>query len=120
MMPGVAADPAPTPRRTWLAAERTFLAWWRTGLAAVVAALGVGRVLPDVVDGPKWPFVALGLGYGVVAAGIFLAGARREREIEAGLTGQPFRPLGRRLAGALTLAGVTLTVTTLIVIAVGS
>src|SRR5690349_20549436 len=74
----VAADPAPTPRRTWLAAERTFLAWWRTGLAAVVAALGVGRVLPDVVDGPKWPFVALGLGYGVVAAGIFLAGARRE------------------------------------------
>jgi len=116
----VATDQTPAPRRTWLAAERTFLAWWRTGLAAAVAALGVGRVLPDVVDGATWPFVALGLGYGVVACGIFLAGARREREIEAGLTGQPFRPLGRRLSLALTVAGVALTVATLIVIAIGS
>jgi putative membrane protein len=110
----------PTPRRTWLAAERTFLAWWRTGLAAAVAALGVGRVLPDVVDGPVWPFVVLGLGYGVVAAGVFVAGARREREIEAGLSGQPFRPLGRRLSVALSAAGILLSFATLVVIAVGS
>lgn len=116
---GMAAEPTPTPRRTWLAAERTFLAWWRTGLAAAVAALGVGRVLPDVVEGATWPFVALGLGYGIVAGGIFLAGARREREIEAGLTGREFRPLGRGISTALTLAGVALTAVTLVVIVVG-
>jgi inner membrane protein YidH len=119
MMRGMAAEPTPTPRRTWLAAERTFLAWWRTGLAAAVAALGVGRVLPDVVDGATWPFVALGLGYGIVAGGIFLAGARRQSEIEAGLTGQEFRPLGHWMSMALTLAGVALTLTTLLVIALG-
>jgi putative membrane protein len=109
----------PTPRRTWLAAERTFLAWWRTGLAVSVAALTVGRVLPDVVDGPVWPFVVLGLGYGAVAVGIFFAGARREREIEAGLSGRPFRPLGHMLSRSLSVAGIALTVATLVIIAVG-
>ena len=113
------ATQQPTPRRTWLAAERTFLAWWRTGLAASVAALAVGRVLPDVVDGATWPFVVLGLGYGVIAAGIFVAGARRQREIEAGLSGQPFRPLGRAFTAGLSLSGFVLTTATLVVIAMG-
>ena len=34
------ADSAP--RRTWLAAERTYLAWLRTGLGALGLALAVG------------------------------------------------------------------------------
>ena len=67
-----------------------------------------------------WPFVVIGMGYGVVAGGIFLAGALREREIEAGLSGQPFRPLGKRLSGALSVAGFLLTLATLVVIAIGS
>jgi uncharacterized membrane protein YidH (DUF202 family) len=33
-------------RRTWLAAERTWLAWWRSGIAAAAAAIGVGRLVP--------------------------------------------------------------------------
>ena len=37
--------------RTELAAERTWLAWWRTAIAAAVAGLGVGRLLPEVVAG---------------------------------------------------------------------
>jgi uncharacterized membrane protein YidH (DUF202 family) len=38
-------------RRTRLAAERTWLAWWRSGIAAATAAVGVGGVVPQLVDG---------------------------------------------------------------------
>jgi putative membrane protein len=48
-------------RRTRLANERTFLAWWRTGLGAYSVALATGKVLPDVVGGTTWPYVALGV-----------------------------------------------------------
>jgi uncharacterized membrane protein YidH (DUF202 family) len=36
-------------RRTHLAAERTCLAWWRTGIATIAAAVGVGGVVPALV-----------------------------------------------------------------------
>ncbi|HEY8583405.1 MAG TPA: DUF202 domain-containing protein [Capillimicrobium sp.] len=106
------------PRRTWLAAERTFLAWWRTGLAAAVAALAVGRLLPEVVDGRAWPFVALGLGYGAVAIAVFTVGARRQRELAEDIArGGEFRPLSRALTLGLSLAGIALTVATMALIA---
>ncbi|MFZ1926798.1 MAG: DUF202 domain-containing protein [Solirubrobacteraceae bacterium] len=38
-------------RRTSLAAERTWLAWWRTGLGASAVALAVGRILPGLTAG---------------------------------------------------------------------
>ena len=33
-------------RRTHLANERTYLAWWRTGLGCLAAGIGAGRVVP--------------------------------------------------------------------------
>jgi putative membrane protein len=107
-----------TPRRTWLAAERTFLAWWRTGLAAAVASLAVGRVLPEVVEGPTWPYLVLGLGYGAVAVGVFALGAHRHRDIDSGLREGRFPSLGGRVVAALSLAGVALTIVTMTVIAI--
>lgn len=106
------------PRRTWLAAERTFLAWWRTGLAASVAALAVGRLLPEVVTGRAWPFVGLGLGYGAVAVGVFVVGARRQRQLADDITrGGEFRPLARGAVLTLTGAGIVLTVATMLLAA---
>ena len=35
-------------RRTRLANERTYLAWWRTGLAAFAVCIGIGRIVPGV------------------------------------------------------------------------
>ena len=46
--------------RTQLAHERTYLAWWRTGLAGIAAGFAVGRVLPEVVGDTNWPYIALG------------------------------------------------------------
>jgi putative membrane protein len=51
-------------RRTYLAGERTQLAWWRTGLTALAVALGVGRVVPELSDkGTRWPYVIAGVGF---------------------------------------------------------
>ena len=49
--------PMPTPtdeyRRTRLANERTFLAWWRTGLASYAVAIALGRFLPRSSRGQR-------------------------------------------------------------------
>ena len=49
-------------RRTSMAAERTWLAWWRTALAASAGALAVGRLAPELLGVAAWPYVLLGCG----------------------------------------------------------
>jgi putative membrane protein len=64
--------------RTGLAVERTMLAWWRTGLAALAVALGIGRILPVLdPDAENWPYVAVGLGFALYAIGLFGYGTVR-------------------------------------------
>ena len=72
-------------RRTRSAAERTWLAWWRSGIAAATAAVGVGGVVPSLVDGERTPYVVLGAGYALLAAVIFVAAAVRQRQVERAL-----------------------------------
>src|SRR5919108_4906124 len=67
-------------RRTHLAAERTWLAWWRSGIAAATAAVAVGGVVPELVDGGRTPYIVLGAGYALLAAGGFPAPAARRRQ----------------------------------------
>ena len=43
-------------RRTRLANERTYLAWWRSGLTALAVAVGAGKIAPEVTGGSSWPF----------------------------------------------------------------
>src|SRR5204862_3597720 len=43
-------DPRDYTRRTLLANERTYLAWWRTGITSVAAALAAARVVPELSD----------------------------------------------------------------------
>lgn len=118
MMDAMDLGPVQAPRRTLLAAERTFLAWWRTGLATAVAALAVGRLLPEVVSGTSWPFVVLGLGYGALAIAVFAIGARRQHQLTEDITrGGDFRPLGRATTLGLTGSGIALTVATMVLIA---
>jgi len=83
-------------RRTYLAAERTLLAWWRTAFGAIGVAVAVGRLLPDVAHLPKGPFIALGLGWAILAGLFIVYGAMRQRLGERAIEAGSFRHLGRR------------------------
>jgi putative membrane protein len=74
-------------RRTRLANERTFLAWFRTALAALGLAIALGKVLPEIADPPRWPYVALGILFAALAAVLALAGWWRQTSVERRLDG---------------------------------
>jgi uncharacterized membrane protein YidH (DUF202 family) len=59
-------------RRTRLANERTYLAWWRTGLTAVAVAFGAGKLVPEVAGGTQWPYEVIGIGFAVLGV-LFIA-----------------------------------------------
>lgn len=65
-------------RRTYLAQERTLLAWWRSGLASFAVAIGIGRLVPAILDVAAAPFVALGIGFGVLGFAFVSIGAHRD------------------------------------------
>ena len=116
--PSVAMSPAELDqaRRTSMAAERTWLAWWRTALAASVGALGVGRLAPELLDVAPWPYVVLGGGYGALAVGLLLAGAQRQRALEKALHTGGHVPLRFRTVGVFTAGGVALALLTVVLV----
>jgi putative membrane protein len=103
-------------RRTSMAAERTWLAWWRSALAASVGALGVGRLAPEVLHVAPWPYVVLGCGYAALAVGLLIAGAQRQRELERALRSGGHRPLPFRTVGVFTVGGVALALMTVVLV----
>jgi putative membrane protein len=103
-------------RRTRLANERTFLAWWRTGLTALAVCVGVGRLVPVVGKTTHWPYELLGAGYGLLGVGFLAAGYRRTRQVERSLDEGGFAPLGNDLLLAFTTLGLVLGVATVVVL----
>jgi putative membrane protein len=71
-------------RRTRLANERTYLAWWRTGLTSLAVGLGVGKLVPSVSSGVRWPYTVVGIGFAAIGV-VFIAYAyvRHKRVEEA-------------------------------------
>ena len=105
-------------RRTSMAAERTWLAWWRTALGTTVAAIGVGGVLPQALDVSRWAFAALGVAYAALALGLFWAGWTRQRDVGEALSSGGFAYLDARLVAAFTASGAALAVATGVLIVV--
>jgi putative membrane protein len=103
-------------RRTRLAAERTWLAWWRSGIAAATAAVAVGGVVPELVDAGRTAYVLLGAGYAALAAGVFAAGALRRRQVERALARGEYERVGEGVVLVLTAVAVVLALGTLAVI----
>jgi putative membrane protein len=115
-------SPAPTAtqvdvwQRTSMAAERTWLAWWRTAIAATAGALAVGRFAPELLDVAPWPYVVLGCGYALLALALLVFGARRQRELERSILDGVHAPLAFRLVAAFTIGGVLLVVMTVVLV----
>lgn len=80
--------PAPdaAPRRTLLAAERTYLAWLRTGLGAIGVSLAVGRLLPALLGGPHAAYAWLGAGYGALGVFFIVYALLRARRLQSALS----------------------------------
>jgi uncharacterized membrane protein YidH (DUF202 family) len=101
-------------RRTSLAAERTWWAWWRTALGATVGALAVGRFAPTLLNASPWPYVLLGCGYAALAVGLAIVGARRQRQLEHAFRTGGHAPLGFRTVIVFTIGGVALALMTVV------
>ena len=106
-------------RRTRLANERTYLAWWRTGLTALAVAFGAGKLVPEVAGGTQWPYEVIGIGFAVLGVAFIAYGLERHRRVEAALDAGRYSPLDDRVALALTVATVVLGVATLVLVATG-
>jgi putative membrane protein len=71
-------DPRDYSRRTLLANERTYLAWWRTALTMFTVALATARVVPALSDvRAQWPYTAVGVACAVL--GTLCAGYAERR-----------------------------------------
>ena len=103
-------------RRTFLANERTLLAWWRTGLAAFAVAIAIGRLVPALLDISASPFVTLGVGFGFLGLAFVVLGAQRDRTVTRELAAGRFVPLDGGVVWGITIAMSVLGVVTLILL----
>jgi len=96
-----------------LAAERTQLAWWRTGFAVLAVGLAVGKIIPQLSgDEVIWPYTVIGVGFGLFAVALTLQGTRRRHDVEQSLrTGEPVQT-NHLVQWALTVSATVLALAT--------
>ncbi|MFL5864834.1 MAG: DUF202 domain-containing protein [Solirubrobacteraceae bacterium] len=99
-----------------MAAERTWLAWWRTALVATAGALGVGRLAPRLLHIAPVPYIVLGCCYALLAVALLLAGARRHRALMRAVQRGEDAPLQATTVTWFTVGGVLLTAATTVVV----
>ena len=67
-------------RRTQLAVERTYLAWWRTGMTGYAVALATARIVPELANTKvQWPYTLLGIGFVLLGTACLGYGEYRRR-----------------------------------------
>ena len=108
-------------RRTRLANERTFLAWWRTGLASLAVGVGAGKVVPLLGHQEvQWPYTVAGAGFTALGVAFIVFGLVRQREVEHALARGEFAPPGHGLVLAITFLGAVFGILLLVVVIVTS
>ena len=107
-------------RRTRLANERTYLAWWRTGLATLAVALAAGKLVPELSDGAAWPFELLGTAYALVGIALVAYGHVRQKQVETAVARGGYAPFSPRASLMFATVGVLLGLGTILVILVES
>jgi putative membrane protein len=103
-----------------LAAERTWLAWWRSGIAAATASVAVGGVVPDLVGGARAPYVCLGVAYGILAFALFVGSGLRQKQVDDALERGEYLRVSTAWVAWLSVAGALLALATVIIIIVES
>ena len=107
-------------RRTRLANERTYLAWWRTGLTTIAVSLAAGKLVPELSSGSAWPFEVIGIAFGLVGVFMIAYAYDRQKRVEDALERGVYAPFGRRAGLFFTALGVLLGLGTIVIILVQS
>ena len=85
-------------RRTRLASERTYLAWWRSALAAFAVSLGVGKLVPELTSGRTLGYEIVGVGYALLGIALHRLRVLAPAGAREGAVEGRFVPFGRRAA----------------------
>ena len=103
-------------RRTRLANERTYLAWWRTGLTSLAVSIGTGKIVPELSSRSVRQYEALGVGFAAIGI-VFIAYAYvRQRRVEEALARGDYAPFELRTGLVFAALGVALGIATLVVL----
>jgi inner membrane protein YidH len=103
-------------RRTRLANERTYLAWWRTGLTTFAVSVAAGKLVPELSSGAAWPFEAIGVAFAVVGLLFIGYGYVRQKRVEEALARGEYAPFDTRAGLAFAVLGMMLGIGTITVI----
>jgi putative membrane protein len=95
-------------RRTHLANERTFLAWWRTGLTALAAGIALGRVVPELSSKTKALDLAGGVVFALLGVAFLVYGTYREKVVRAAVSRGEFVHPDWRVIVGFAVVGVGL------------
>jgi putative membrane protein len=114
---GAGADEArDATRRTRLANERTYLAWWRTGLTTFAVSVGAGKLVPAVTSGAAWPFEVIGVAFALVGVLFIGYGYVRQKRVDEALARGEYASFGTREGLVFAALGVVLGLGTIAVI----
>jgi putative membrane protein len=103
-------------RRTRLANERTYLAWWRTGVTTFAVSLGVGELIPRVTSGESWPYALLGAMFAGLGTWAMIYSFLRYRRVDRSLAENAYAPPDERHILAFSVVGGVLGLVTLVIV----
>ena len=103
-------------RRTRLANERTYLAWWRTGLTTFAVSLAAGKLVPELSGGTAWPYELIGTAFGVVGIALVVYAYVRQKRVEDAIARGGYAPFDPRAGLVFAAIGVVLGLGTIVVI----
>jgi putative membrane protein len=110
-------DPRDYSRRTLLASERTYLAWWRTGLTTLTVALAAARIVPELSGSPTtWPYTVLGVVFALIGVFCIAYGERRRVTVDRAIRRGEFAEINGTLSLLLTVVGTVTGVATILLI----
>ena len=112
-------EPTDASRRTRLANERTYLAWWRSALAALAVGIGTGRIAPGLSGGASWPYRALGAAFCLLGVTLACWAFVRHRNVERAVAAGGYAPLDDRVTMVIAATTVALALATVALVVFG-
>jgi inner membrane protein YidH len=107
-------------RRTRLANERTYLAWWRTGLTSFAVGLGAGKLVPELSEGAAWPFELVGTAFAVTGIAFIAYAYIRQKQVEDAVVRGRYAAFNPSASLTFATVGILLGLGTTIVILAGT